>query len=159
MAAKRRKKHKNKIARLVISICYNGQNSKFWLFSESIIIGCTKITHKGLSFFRDCTWEKCPLKGSKHPDNLYRFQVSGVRFPYLTSPFPDTSYETSWISIPFSCSRWAQPTLRSPQTTWRNVGWVAPTMIATGRFLGQRRGWTLTPETFIFWQPVVGTTR
>jgi len=31
---------------------------------------------------------KWPLKGSKHADNSYRFQVSGVRFQYLTSPSP-----------------------------------------------------------------------
>ena len=29
MAAKRRKKHKNKISRLVISMCYNEQKPKF----------------------------------------------------------------------------------------------------------------------------------
>jgi len=29
MAAKRRKKHKNKISELVISMCYNEQKSKF----------------------------------------------------------------------------------------------------------------------------------
>jgi hypothetical protein len=29
-----------------------------------------------------------PLQGSKHADYLYRFQVSGVRFQCLTSPFP-----------------------------------------------------------------------
>ena len=35
---------------------------------------------------------KRPLKGSKHTDNLYRFQVSVVRCQYLTSPFPDTRH-------------------------------------------------------------------
>ena len=34
MAAKRRKKHKNKILELVISICYNQKKSKFWLFTN-----------------------------------------------------------------------------------------------------------------------------
>ena len=32
------------------------------------------------------------LKGSKHADNLYRFQVAGVRLQYLTSLFPDTRH-------------------------------------------------------------------
>ena len=32
MAAKRRKKHKNKIFEIVISMCYNEQKSKFRLF-------------------------------------------------------------------------------------------------------------------------------
>jgi hypothetical protein len=35
MAAKRRKKHKNKISGFVISMCYNEQKSKFWLFTNS----------------------------------------------------------------------------------------------------------------------------
>ena len=34
---------------------------------------------KGLSFFRDYAREKWPLWGSKHAENLYRCQVSGVR--------------------------------------------------------------------------------
>ena len=34
MATKRRKKHKNKIAGLVISMCYNEQKSKFSLFTN-----------------------------------------------------------------------------------------------------------------------------
>jgi len=38
MAAKRRKKHKNKISRLVISMCYNEQKSKFSLFTNPSIL-------------------------------------------------------------------------------------------------------------------------
>jgi hypothetical protein len=34
MAAKRRKKHKNKISGLVISMCYNKQKAKFSLFAK-----------------------------------------------------------------------------------------------------------------------------
>jgi len=34
MAAKRRKKHKNKISGLVISMCYNEQKAKFSLFTR-----------------------------------------------------------------------------------------------------------------------------
>jgi hypothetical protein len=34
MAAKRRKKHKNKISGVVISMCYNEQKSKFRLFTN-----------------------------------------------------------------------------------------------------------------------------
>jgi len=47
---------------------------------------------KALSFIRDYARKKWPLKGSKHADNLYGFQVSGVRCEYLTSPFPDTRH-------------------------------------------------------------------
>jgi hypothetical protein len=32
---------------------------------------------KTLAFFREDAQKKCPLKGSKHADNLDRFQVSG----------------------------------------------------------------------------------
>ena len=39
---------------------------------------------KGLSFFRDYAGKKWPLRGSQHADYLYRSQVSGVRFQYLT---------------------------------------------------------------------------
>ena len=38
MAAKRRKKHKNKFSRLVISMCYNKQKIKILTFYESITI-------------------------------------------------------------------------------------------------------------------------
>jgi hypothetical protein len=38
MAAKRRKKHKNKISGLVISMCYNEQKSKFSLFTNPSIL-------------------------------------------------------------------------------------------------------------------------
>jgi hypothetical protein len=34
MATKRRKKHKNKILRLLISMCYHEQKSKFSLFTN-----------------------------------------------------------------------------------------------------------------------------
>ena len=37
------------------------------------------MTNKDLSFFRDDPGKKWPLRGSKHGDNLCRFQVSGVR--------------------------------------------------------------------------------
>jgi hypothetical protein len=40
----------------------------------------------------DYAREKWPLKGSEHADILYRFQVSGVRFQYLTLLFPDTRH-------------------------------------------------------------------
>jgi hypothetical protein len=45
-----------------------------------------------LSYFRGYVRKKWPLEGNKHADNLFRFQVSGVRFQYLTSPFPDTRH-------------------------------------------------------------------
>ena len=45
---------------------------------------------KELSLFRDYARKKWPLKGSKHADSFYRFQVSGVRFQYQTFPSPDT---------------------------------------------------------------------
>ena len=40
IAAKRRKKHKNKISGLVNSICYNEQKSKFRLFTKPSILYC-----------------------------------------------------------------------------------------------------------------------
>jgi len=36
MAVKRRKKHRDKLSGLVISMCYNEQNSKFWLFMNPL---------------------------------------------------------------------------------------------------------------------------
>ena len=50
--------------------------------------GCLGNPASYLSFFRDCARKKRPLQGSKHADYSYRFQVSGVRFQCLTSPFP-----------------------------------------------------------------------
>ena len=45
--------------------------------------------------FRDLAQENWPLKGSKHTDNLYRFQVSGFGCQESESQNPETSYETS----------------------------------------------------------------
>jgi hypothetical protein len=42
----------------------------------------SKIITKGLSFFRDDTRNKSPLKGSKNGDNLYRFKVSVSNFSF-----------------------------------------------------------------------------
>ena len=49
-----------------------------------------KSATKTLIFFQSWARKKWPHRDSKHADNLYGFQVSGVRFQYLTLPFPDT---------------------------------------------------------------------
>jgi FixJ family two-component response regulator len=66
--------------------------------------GVGTVFERRACFFRDGARKKWPLKGSKHADNLYRFQVSGVRFQYLTLPFPDTrhpnlNYLTTYCQI------------------------------------------------------------
>ena len=60
----------------------------------NIYLGGNSSAIEDLSFLRDYDRKKRPLKGSKHANNFYRFQVSGVRFQYLTSPFPDTRHPT-----------------------------------------------------------------
>jgi hypothetical protein len=54
-----------------------------------------KSPNKGLSFFRDYAGKKWLLRGPKHADILYRFQVSGFGCQEGASQSPETSYETS----------------------------------------------------------------
>ena len=51
--------------------------------------------------------EKVALRGSKHADNLNRFQVSGVRFQYRTSAFPDTRHlkPETFIYLAICCQK------------------------------------------------------
>jgi hypothetical protein len=50
MAAKMRTKHKNKISGLVISMCYNDQKSKFWLFTNPSIFNFQYPDKTGFTF-------------------------------------------------------------------------------------------------------------
>ena len=49
MAAKRRKMHKNKISGLIVTVCYNEQNSKFRLFTNPLLIPIISFFHYSIT--------------------------------------------------------------------------------------------------------------